>query len=42
MRGIKEREIVGQQGDGSGWWLQLSFEEDIRPCAEGRCHCLAL
>ena len=43
MRGVKEREIPGEAGtigEGSGWWLRLDFEEDIRPCAEGWCGCL--
>ncbi|EXJ54492.1 hypothetical protein A1O7_09832 [Cladophialophora yegresii CBS 114405] len=43
MRGVKEREIPGGSiGQGSGWWLRLDFEEDIRPCAEGWCTCLQL
>lgn len=43
IRGVVEREIpgdVGTFGEGSGWWLRLDFEDDIAPCAEGRCACL--
>ncbi|KIX96472.1 uncharacterized protein Z520_07738 [Fonsecaea multimorphosa CBS 102226] len=45
MRGVKERPISGGDGgagwgEGSGWWLRLDIEEDIRPCAEGWCSCL--
>ena len=43
IRGVTERDIVGDRGtkgEGSGWWLRLDFEEDIRPCAEGWCGCL--
>ena len=43
IRGVREREVLGKagtKGQGSGWWLRLDFEEDIRPCAEGRCSCL--
>jgi len=43
IRGVKEREVLGEaglRGEGSGWWLRLDFEDDIRPCAEGRCSCL--
>ncbi|ETI20417.1 hypothetical protein G647_08452 [Cladophialophora carrionii CBS 160.54] len=43
LRGVKEREIpgeVGTLGEGSGWWLRLDFDNDIRPCAEGWCTCL--
>ena len=43
IRGVKEREVQGEagiMGEGNGWWLRLDFENDIRPCAEGRCSCL--
>ncbi|KIW25202.1 uncharacterized protein PV07_08400 [Cladophialophora immunda] len=44
-RGVKERPISGGDGgagwgEGSGWWLRLDIEQDIRPCAEGWCSCL--
>jgi hypothetical protein len=40
MRGVKERDILGTKGEGSGWWLRLDFDKDIKPCAEGWCECL--
>ncbi|KIW93295.1 uncharacterized protein Z519_05900 [Cladophialophora bantiana CBS 173.52] len=49
IRGVRERRIVSGDGDGSaapgwgegsGWWLRLDVEQDIRPCAEGWCDCL--
>ncbi|KIW74134.1 hypothetical protein Z517_12544 [Fonsecaea pedrosoi CBS 271.37] len=45
LRGVEERPISGSDGgagwgEGSGWWLRLDIEQDIRPCAEGWCSCL--
>jgi 4'-phosphopantetheinyl transferase len=43
IRGVNERAVPGDAGtfgEGSGWWLRLDFDKDIRPCAEGWCTCL--
>ncbi|EXJ82692.1 hypothetical protein A1O3_06506 [Capronia epimyces CBS 606.96] len=42
MRGVKEPEPGDRPGDRARWkrWVRLDIEEDIRPCAEGRCRCL--
>ncbi|EXJ90767.1 hypothetical protein A1O1_03871 [Capronia coronata CBS 617.96] len=43
MRGVEEQEPGSIADDTSQWkrWLRLDIEEDIKPCAEGRCSCLA-
>lgn len=43
MRGVKEQELQGGGPDDRlQWkhWQRLDIDEDIRPCAEGRCRCL--
>lgn len=35
MRGVSDSERPSARK-----WIKLNIEKDIRPCAEGRCHCL--
>ncbi|KAL2397688.1 hypothetical protein ABEF93_003323 [Exophiala dermatitidis] len=42
LRGVKEQQPNISTDNRSQWkrWVRLDIEQDIRPCAEGKCHCL--